>query len=111
MIIFVKKGFQQKSGDEKQTRVDLHLYLATGMSDSIVCIQWASGESQKGCKGGLFWSCFWKIVWGVFPKSRKNKLFHLLDVLDKKLGTEGLHENEEKYERSVSHVLLATVRI
>ena len=65
MIIFVKKGFQQKSGDEKQTRVDLHLHLATGMSDSIVCIQWASGESQKGCKGGFFGVVFEKLS-GVF---------------------------------------------
>ena len=50
---------------------------------------------------------------GVFFQRAERKLEQTLPftVLDKKLGTEALHENEEKYERSVSDVLCATLRI
>ena len=67
---------------------------------------------KKAARMVCFGVVFEKLC-GVFFQRAERKLEQTLPfiVLDKKLGMEGLHENEEKYERSMSHVLHATLKI
>ena len=62
-----------------------------------------SGESQKVCKGVVL-ELFNRNCLGCSPREQKenyNQILHLIDVLYKKLGTKGLHENKEKQILSV----------
>ena len=67
MISFVKKGYQQKPGDEKYSRVDLNLYIWT--------LGWVSvWLMSKRLQGFSIFRVVYEKLLGVFFQRAEGKL-------------------------------------